>query len=116
MLSGTKFIYCKIYAILIDELREKIETDQFEFSRYAVEQSILRRISVQDLRETIVYGEVIEDYPDDKYGPGYLIFGTTARERPLHMQCSPPSRSLVKIVTLYEPDPECWIDFRRRVQ
>ena len=36
--------------------------------------------------------------------------------RPLHVQCSYPSRSLVKIITLYEPDPDRWIEFmvRRR--
>jgi hypothetical protein len=32
----------------------------------------------------------------------------------LHILCSHPSRPLVKIVTLYEPDPDQWIDFRTR--
>jgi hypothetical protein len=101
---------------LIDELRKKIATDQFEFSKHAADQSILRRISIQDVREAIAGGEVIEDYPNDKYGPSCLIFGTTTQERPLHIQCSHPSRALVKIVTLYEPDPERWVDFKRRAE
>jgi len=58
--------------------------------------------------------EIIEDYPDDKYGPSCLILGFTRRGRPLHVQCSYPSRPLVKIVTLYEPDDDLWTDFRRR--
>lgn len=101
---------------MIDELRKKIEADQFEFSRHAVDQSILRRISMQEVREAIANSEIIEDYPDDKYGPSCLIFGTTIGERPLHIQCSYPSRPLVKIITLYEPDPERWIDSKRRVK
>jgi hypothetical protein len=30
------------------------------------------------------------------------------------VQCSYPSRPLVKIVTVYEPDPSLWLDFRVR--
>lgn len=93
-----------------------MEADQFEFSRHAVDQSILRRISVQEAREAIASGEIIEDYPEDKYGPSCLVFGTTPDGRPLHIQCSYPTRPLVKIVTLYDPDPERWIDFKRRAE
>ena len=30
------------------------------------------------------------------------------------VHCSYPSRDLVKIITLYEPDPNRWIDFEIR--
>jgi hypothetical protein len=99
---------------MIEQIRTKIQAGQFEFSKHAVDQSILRRISVQELREAIASGELIEDYPDDKYGPSCLILGFTQAGRPLHVQCSHPSRPLVKIITLYEPDPSRWIDFRMR--
>jgi hypothetical protein len=99
---------------IIEEIRAKIAQDQFEFSQHAVDQSIIRHISVQEVREMIADGQVIEDYPDDKYGPSCLIFGFTLKRRPLHVQCSYPSRPLVKIITLYEPDPKLWIDFRVR--
>lgn len=95
-------------------IREKIASGDFEFSQHAVDQSIRRRISVQELREAIAVGEVIEDYPDDRYGPSCLIFGTTEAGRPIHVQCSYPSRPLVKIVTLYEPEPAQWVDSRQR--
>jgi hypothetical protein len=99
---------------LIDEIGEKIEAGEFEFSKHAVDQSIIRRISVQEVREIFADAEVIEDYPDDKYGPSCLIFGRTREGRPLHIQCSYPSRPLISIITLYEPDPDLWIDFRMR--
>lgn len=99
---------------LIEEIREKIEAEQFEFSKHAVDQSIIRRITVQEVREIFNNGEVIEDYPEDKYGPSCLILGRTRAGRPLHLQCSYPARPLVKIITLYEPDPDLWIDFRVR--
>jgi len=99
---------------IIEEIRAKITKDQFEFSQHAVDQSIIRHVSVQEIREMIADGQVIEDYPDDKYGPSCLIFGFTLKGRPLHVQCSYPSRPLVKIITLYEPDPKLWVDFRVR--
>ena len=99
---------------MIDEIRAKITAGLFEFSKHAVDQSILRRISVQELREAIAAGEIIEDYPNDKYGPSSLVFGLTTKDRPLHVQCSYPSRPLLKIITLYEPDEDFWSDFKVR--
>jgi hypothetical protein len=57
---------------------------------------------------------IIEDYPDDKYGPSCLVFGVTEAGRPLHIQCSYPARPLVKIITTYEPDKDLWIDYKIR--
>jgi len=70
---------------MIAEIREKIAQGQFEFTQHAVDQSILRRISVQELYEAIANGEIIEDYPRDKYDPSCLIFGFTKVGRPLHI-------------------------------
>ena len=54
----------------------------------------------------------IENYPEDKYGPSCLISGKTNAGRPLHIHVSMPLN--VKIITVYEPDPEKWIDNRTR--
>jgi len=99
---------------MIDRLRSKIATNQFEFTKHAVDQSILRGITVQELREAIEHGQVVEDYPQDKYGPSCLVFGMTKADRPIHIQCSHPSREMIKIITMYQPDPEQWIDYRVR--
>ena len=85
---------------LIDDIKAKFAVDQFEFSQHAVDQSLLESITVAETREAIAAGEVIEDYPNDKYGPSCLILGWTNARRPLHIQCSYPSRPLVKVVTL----------------
>jgi uncharacterized protein DUF4258 len=99
---------------LIEGIQEKVAAGAFEFSQHATDQSILRHISVQEIREAIVVGEVIEDYPNDKYGSSCLILGFTGAARPIHVQCSYPSRPLIKVITLYEPDPALWIDHRQR--
>jgi hypothetical protein len=99
---------------MIEQIRDKIAHKQFEFTKHAVDQSILRRISIQEFLEAVTNAEIIEDYPDDKYGPSCLILGFTRSRRPIHIQCSYPSRPLIKIITLYEPDPSQWINFKAR--
>jgi hypothetical protein len=99
---------------MIGDLRSKIANGQFEFSQHAVDQTIIRHITVQEMREAVANSQIVEDYPDDKYGPSCLLLGFTLSDRPLHILCSYPSRPLVKIVTLYEPDPDQWIDYRTR--
>jgi hypothetical protein len=81
---------------LVQEISTKIKRRHYEFSKHAVDQSIIRHISVAELEDAVAGQiEIVEDYPEDKYG-------------------SYPSRPLVKIITLYQPDPELWIDFRVR--
>ena len=101
--------------MMLDEIRRRIRARQYEFSGHAVDQSILRGISVGEMEEAIAAeSEVIEDYPDDKYGPSCLILACTASGRPLHVLCSHPTRPLIKIITVYEPDPDQWVDGRTR--
>ena len=100
---------------MIEELKKAIlEEKRYEFSIHAVDQSILRKITRQQMHEAIETGEIIEDYPEDKYGPSCLILGWTKKRRPLHIQCSYPTRAKIKIITLYDPDPKEWIDFKIR--
>lgn len=102
---------------MLEEIQAKILRREYEFSKHAVDQSIVRGISVVEVEEAISGRiEVVEDYPDDKYGPSCLILGFTKAGRPLHLQCSYPSRPVIKVVTLYEPDPDVWVDFRIRKQ
>lgn len=100
---------------ILDDIKRKIATRQYEYSKHAVDQAIMRGISVAELEEALLNrSAVIEDYPEDKYGPTCLILGFTVAGRPLHVQCSYPSRPLIKIITVYEPDQDIWMDFRIR--
>ncbi len=100
---------------LLDDIQNKIARRLYEFSKHAVDQTIIRNISVSELEQALSNrSEVLEDYPEDKYGPSCLILGFTSAGRPLHVQCSHPTRPLIKIITVYEPDAELWIDLRIR--
>ena len=99
----------------LEGIKEKVGRRQYEFSKHAVDQTIVREISVMEVEEGLLgESEVIEDYPKYKYGPSCLILGFSRAGRPLHVQCSYPSRQLIKIITLYEPDPALWVNYRIR--
>ncbi len=96
---------------ILDVQKEVLEDNIF-FSEHAVRRMAKRDISDDEVVEAILSGEIIEEYPDDKYNPSCLIFGETKDKRPLHVVCSLPPR--VRIVTVYQPDLDEWIDNRRR--
>lgn len=101
--------------MIIAEIQKKIRLRQYEFSKHALTQSISRDICVTEIEQALLSPcEIIEDYPDDKYGPSCLVLGFTATGKPLHVLCSYPSRPLIKIVTLYVPSALKWIEHRIR--
>ena len=102
------------YESIIRTIGQKFSDGLVEFTQHATDRSILRRISLNEIRQAIASGEVIEDYPDDKYGPSCLISGYILERRPLHVQCSYPTRPMVKVITVYQPDPTLWTDFKTR--
>ena len=73
---------------------------------------IKRSIDRIEIEQAVLSGEIIEEYPDDKYSPRCLIYGRTNFGRNLHVQISlPPS---VVIITAYDPDEAEWINYRVR--
>ena len=47
---------------LIQEIRAKIKRRQYEFSKHAVDQSIIRDLSVEDMEDAVAgQSEIIED-------------------------------------------------------
>ncbi|OQX86774.1 MAG: hypothetical protein B6D55_05280 [Candidatus Omnitrophica bacterium 4484_70.2] len=99
---------------MIKEIRKAFREGRYEYSLHAVDQSILRHITRQEILEAIENGQIIENYPEDKFGPSCLVYGRTDLERPLHIQCSYPTRPKIKIITVYEPNSEEWIDYKKR--
>ena len=98
----------------LEDVRKQLATGTFEFNRRAFRRVVERNISEQEIRETGVYAELIENYPEDTYSPSGLLLGFTAAGRPVHLQVSFAETDLTKIITIYEPDPSEWLDYRTR--
>ena len=93
-------------------IQDRVRNGAYFWRQHAVERSIERDIGEEEAAEALLSGRIIEEYPDDKYGPSCLIFGRTVRGKPIHVQCSLPPE--VWIITVYEPDPNEWVDFSER--
>lgn len=96
----------------IQGIQDKIRNKEYGFSEHAVKRMIKRAISRQEVEEAVLGGEIIEEYPEDKYSPSCLVYGKTGKGRDLHVQVSLPP--VVEIITAYDPDPKEWIDFKIR--
>jgi len=101
-----------------DDSRERLESirgafrlGRYEISRHAAGRMLRRGIRTDEIEQAIANAEVIEEYPQDKYGPSLLLLGSTRAGRPLHIQIA---LARMRIVTVYEPDPSEWSDWRTR--
>lgn len=97
----------------MEDIKEAVSRGNYRFSVHARGQMSFRNIDVEEVEQAIMTGEVIEDYPDDKYRPSCLILGYTEDGRPIHVQCCRPLPEVV-VITCYEPDPAEWLNHRVR--
>jgi len=90
----------------IQVIREAFSKREYLFTAHGSDRAAKRAIRSGEIEQAVAAGEVIEDYPQDKYGPSCLISGVTEAQRPLHMQVSYPPN--LKIITVYEPSADEW--------
>jgi len=66
-----------------------------------------RLITPAEVREIIMEGYVIEDYPSDPRGHSCLIIGRMSAERVVHVVCS-PKEDYLAVITAYLPSTDEW--------
>jgi len=77
------------------------------FPRYCLKRMIERQISVNEVRDVVETGEIVERYPADE-PPRYLVLGWSGT-RPLHVVAEDdPLSGETIVVTAYEPDSRFW--------
>lgn len=90
-------------------------SNKLVFTIHAIQRMAQRAMSINDVRQVIDTGIIVEDYPNDSPYPSRLILGWI-EQRPIHVVASDNSSALETIViTVYEPDPQQWLQgFTRR--
>ena len=99
---------------VISEIRKHVQASSHRFTVHGFERCVERHISPNVLKCVILSGEIIEEYPEDKYGPICLIYGFSREGKIFHVHCSIDP---VWIITAYDPTlyPDKWDeDFKRR--
>ena len=103
---------------MLKEIRDCFQSDKLLFSKHArdeMEAEELGEIKGKEVHEAVLSGKLIESYPEDEPYPSCLLYGRTSDNRPLHIVCAySREENMVIVITVYQPDPEKWIDFERR--
>ena len=73
---------------LTKDIRRKVAAGEYENTLHTNLRRDEKSIACNQILEIIASGEVIEDYPNDKYGRSCLILGYTNAGRVLHVQCT----------------------------
>ena len=98
----------------IEQIRGSCNNGKIEVTGHMLQCLAQRHISFAEVKEVIMNGEIIEDYPDDFPYPSCLVFGYTVKRRVIHTVVG-IGDSKLWLITAYEPDPEQWSeDFRVR--
>jgi hypothetical protein len=96
---------------IIDALKER----QIRITDHADEECTSDRLTFDEVYFSVLYGEIIEDYPDDKPYPSCLVYGRTFSGDPVHsVWAFNAETQWAVLITVYRPDCDRWIDFRQR--
>ena len=81
---------------------------------HAIRRMYQRGITEEHVEHTLLNGETIEDYPDDKTYPSRLIYGET-RGRVIHVVAADnPQENELIVITTYVPDLKFWTNGLKR--
>jgi hypothetical protein len=88
------------------KLKIAVESGKIEWQRHALERMMERGISTKIVKQILLSGEIIEDYPDYKPYPSALLLGWVEKE-PFHVVIALDYESnYCFVITAYRPDLE----------
>jgi hypothetical protein len=85
----------------------------FQYSTHAVKRMLEKNITTFEVEQTVLQGEVIQEYEDDQPFPSKLML-KFVEDRPVHIVVAQNiATSECIIITCYEPDVRIWsADFK----
>ena len=94
---------------------EAIRDGRVRITDHADEEAKDDDLTFEEIRFSVLHGEMIEEYPDDRPYPSCLVYGRTPRGQPVHsVWAYNEGNGWAVVITVYRPDPDRWIDWRRR--
>jgi len=92
----------------IDILRDVCQDNQIKWTLHALSRIRKRKISSGAVISTILNGDIVKHYHDDKPFPSWLIYNNDSKS-PLHVVTSTDGK-YVYIITAYVPTLDEWED------
>lgn len=95
---------------------QSVKNNNFRMTEHATMRRIERNITVENIKQALLDGEIIERNPKSKPYPSCLVLGWLKSGDHLHVKCSMGTKEpRLRIVTVYEPSDEEWeSDYKTR--
>lgn len=94
----------------LELIRKLCSEKKLRWTNHIFLRLVQRNISMEDVQNAILSGEIIEDYPDDYPFPSCLILGYRAPRDVIHVVCAPDdSGEELWLITAYVPQKEKWM-------
>jgi hypothetical protein len=99
----------------LERIIEAIGRRRLRITDHADEEATADALSLDEIFESAIRGEIIEEYPTDWLYPSCLILGFTESGAPVHsVWAYNESTASAVLITVYRPDPARWINWRQR--
>ncbi|WP_026072471.1 DUF4258 domain-containing protein [Nodosilinea nodulosa] len=96
----------------VEEIRAKIRNDTYVYTSHADIERQADDLTLMQVEEALLNGEVLEQYADTGRGESCLILGYSS-DLPIHIVCGWRGEQ-VAIITIYIPGPPKFIDPQTR--
>jgi len=98
----------------INDLRNLCHDKSIAITKHAKNRLTERNITVENIKNAVRTGEIIEQYENDKPFPSCLLLGQTEQNSHIHVVAS-IDNGFLYIITAYYPDENEWeIDLKTR--
>lgn len=94
--------------VVLERIRAQANEENIRITQHAHREMVEEDITLNEVLEAVITGQILENYPEHRRGPCCLINGATRHGRPLHVVCTTAQPVLI-IITVYEPKPPKWI-------
>ena len=91
----------------IKEIRQAIIEERYVITEHARAEAENDGLLFEDIRESVMTGEIIKTYPQDRPYPSCLIFGVNKNQDPIHsVRAYNESKRVAILITVYRPDKD----------
>jgi len=100
----------------IENIINSIQHSHVRITDHADEEAFDDQLKYEEIYFSVIHGEIIENYLNDRPYPSCLVFGRNFSGEPIHsVWAYNEDNSWAVLVTVYRPDPKKWKNYKKRI-
>ena len=118
MMDKTLYVEAKrkVTDMNIENIIDAIRASRIRITDHADEEAVNDGLQFDEIYFSVMHGDVIEDYPDDKPYSSCLVFGKNFKGEPIHsVWAYNEENQWTVLITVYRPNPKSWVNWKVRV-